>query len=93
MVHASHLDAMVHVDTELPVVRPHELSDVGKRIGKMIATDLVSDGATLQMGQSFYYLKKCCKHFASSSKYRSFGIIFPNGTKISYTVIGLVVEG
>ena len=57
MVHASHLDAMVHVDTELPVVRPHELSDVGKRIGKMIATDLVSDGATLQMGQSFYYLK------------------------------------
>ena len=55
VVHVSHLDTMVHVDTELPVIRPHVLTDVEKRIGRMIAMDLVSDGATLQMGQSHFF--------------------------------------
>ena len=50
LVHESHFDALFEVEekiNELPIVN---LSDDEKKIGKIIADNLVDDGATLQMG-------------------------------------------
>lgn len=55
MIHYSHIDCMVEVDEELPVLRPSALSPTEKAIGQLIAQNLVENGATLQMGNLFIY--------------------------------------
>ncbi|XP_013383090.1 uncharacterized protein LOC106153636 [Lingula anatina] len=51
MVHMSHFDAMVQEDYALPEYNSNRTtSEVEQQIGRIIATNLVQDGATLQMG-------------------------------------------
>lgn len=49
-IHSSHFDAMTEIDTPLPQHGGKGPSDVEAKIGKLIAENLVHDGATLQMG-------------------------------------------
>lgn len=49
-VHQSHFDAAVNVDTPLPQHGGKPPTAVETQIGKLIAENLVEDGATLQMG-------------------------------------------
>lgn len=51
LVHISHFDALVNENRELPEHKEHILSAEEKQIGKLIAENLVHDGATLQMGK------------------------------------------
>ncbi|EEB17172.1 4-hydroxybutyrate coenzyme A transferase, putative, partial [Pediculus humanus corporis] len=50
MIHSSHIDYMVNVDTPLPVHGGKPPTEVESKIGKLIAENLVENGATLQMG-------------------------------------------
>ncbi|XP_076365197.1 succinyl-CoA:acetate/propanoyl-CoA:succinate CoA transferase-like [Tachypleus tridentatus] len=50
LIHKSHFDALVEGQLELPELKPPKLTDVEVTIGKLIADNLVVDGATLQMG-------------------------------------------
>lgn len=51
VVHKSHFDSMVDGLANLPEHCPKERSDVENQIGKLVADNLVVDGATLQMGE------------------------------------------
>jgi acyl-CoA hydrolase len=50
MVHESHFDALVYADFPLPESSYSELSQEERKIGEIIATNLVEDSATLQFG-------------------------------------------
>ncbi|XP_064099010.1 4-hydroxybutyrate coenzyme A transferase-like [Macrobrachium nipponense] len=50
VIHKSHFDAMVDGIENLPEHKPKERSEVDNQIGKLIADNLVVNGATLQMG-------------------------------------------
>ncbi|XP_071536107.1 succinyl-CoA:acetate/propanoyl-CoA:succinate CoA transferase isoform X2 [Panulirus ornatus] len=50
VIHKSHFDAMVDGIESLPEHCPKERSDVENEIGRLIAEELVVNGATLQMG-------------------------------------------
>lgn len=50
VIHQSHIDVVVEVDYPLHELKAGEPSDVEKSIGKLIADNLVENGATLQMG-------------------------------------------
>ncbi|ETN60354.1 4-Hydroxybutyrate CoA-transferase [Anopheles darlingi] len=50
IIHESHFDFAVNVDIPLPEHGGHAMSEVETKIGKLIAENLVEDGATLQMG-------------------------------------------
>ena len=50
IIHQSHFDYAVNVDTPLSEHGHRDMSDVEIKIGKLIAENLVEDGATLQMG-------------------------------------------
>lgn len=50
IIHKSHIDYAINIDTPLPAHGGKPPSDVEARIGKLIAENLVADGATLQMG-------------------------------------------
>lgn len=50
IVHTSHFDVLVKGEMELPEHKTKNLTDVEKAIGKLIAENLVEDGATMQMG-------------------------------------------
>lgn len=50
LIHVSHIDYAVKVDKPLPQHGGSPPSEVETKIGKHIAENLVSDGATLQMG-------------------------------------------
>lgn len=50
LVHTSHFDVLVPADLPLPEHPVKGLTDVEKAIGKHIASNLVEDGATMQMG-------------------------------------------
>lgn len=50
IIHQSHFDFAVNVDTPLPEHGGKATSDVETKIGNLIAENLVDDGATLQMG-------------------------------------------
>lgn len=50
LVHESHFDALVEGTMDLPEHKPKPLTDVEKAIGNHIASNLVEDGATMQMG-------------------------------------------
>jgi acyl-CoA hydrolase len=49
-IHISHIDAIVESTRDLPEHLPRKLDHMDKQIGKLIAEQLVEDGATLQMG-------------------------------------------
>lgn len=49
IIHQSHCDYSVQVDTPLPEHGHREMSAVEVKIGKLIAENLVEDGATLQV--------------------------------------------
>ncbi|XP_035228626.1 4-hydroxybutyrate coenzyme A transferase-like [Stegodyphus dumicola] len=49
-IHISHFDALVEGERELPEHKADVLTDVELNIGKLIANNLVENGATLQMG-------------------------------------------
>lgn len=51
IIHQSHFDAMVWSEDPLPERQPVKPSEVEKKIGGIIAGNLVEDGATIQMGQ------------------------------------------
>ena len=55
----SHFDAMVEGHLPLPVPKKGKGSEVETQIGKLIAENLVVDGATLQMGKDYIY-PTCC---------------------------------
>ncbi|XP_060583073.1 4-hydroxybutyrate coenzyme A transferase-like [Ruditapes philippinarum] len=50
IIHESHVDAMVQWDEPLHEMQIGELSPEEEQIGKLVAENLVEDGATLQMG-------------------------------------------
>lgn len=50
LIHLSHFDAYTEIDTSLPLHGGHPPSEVESKIGALIAENLVTDGATLQMG-------------------------------------------
>lgn len=50
IVHNSHFDRVINVDTPLPDHGGRPMSDVEIKMGKLVAENLVEDGATLQMG-------------------------------------------
>lgn len=50
MIHMSHLDYMVEGEDDLPCKPPSTIPSVEKAIGRLIAENLVENGATLQMG-------------------------------------------
>ncbi|KAL7729139.1 hypothetical protein ACLKA6_009609 [Drosophila palustris] len=50
IIHKSHFDFAVEVNEKLPQHGTGEISAVEKKIGQLIAENLVKDGATLQMG-------------------------------------------
>jgi len=50
IIHVSHLDALVYKDEPMHTIPVPNLSDEDKIIGKLVAENLVDDGATLQMG-------------------------------------------
>lgn len=50
IIHSSHFDAAVKIDTPLPQHGGSGPNEVETQIGKLIAENLVEDGATLQMG-------------------------------------------
>lgn len=50
IIHESHFDAAVNVDIPLPEHGGKGMSETENKIGKLIAENLVEDGATLQMG-------------------------------------------
>ncbi|KAJ8942764.1 hypothetical protein NQ314_009975 [Rhamnusium bicolor] len=50
IIHISHIDYAVKVDTPLPAHAGLPPTDIETQIGKIIAENLVDDGATLQMG-------------------------------------------
>uniref|UniRef100_A0A183BZL6 Acetyl-CoA hydrolase n=1 Tax=Globodera pallida TaxID=36090 RepID=A0A183BZL6_GLOPA len=49
-IHISQIDALVEADTPIYELPAMESSEAEKQIGKLIAENLVEDGATLQMG-------------------------------------------
>ena len=51
-IHMSHLNCMVQVDDPLHERLPSKASDIEQVIGRVIAENLVENGATLQMGNS-----------------------------------------
>lgn len=51
IIHISHVDYAVKVDTPLPTHGGKPPTEIEKKIGKNIAENLVDDGATLQMGK------------------------------------------
>lgn len=51
IIHQSHIDAMVQADEPLHELSKGALSDEEVMIGKVVAENLVDDGATLQMGE------------------------------------------
>lgn len=50
IIHKSHFDYAINIDTPLPQHGGKPCSEVETKIGKLIADNLVDDGATLQMG-------------------------------------------
>lgn len=50
IIHISHVDYAVKTDVQLPQHGGRPPTDVESKIGKLIADNLVEDGATLQMG-------------------------------------------
>ncbi|KAL4220925.1 hypothetical protein ACF0H5_019191 [Mactra antiquata] len=50
IIHESHVDAMVQWDEPLHEMAKNDLTPEETKIGKLIAENLVEDGATLQMG-------------------------------------------
>jgi acyl-CoA hydrolase len=50
VIHMSHFDAMVHGNHPLPQIHVTEMSEEERKIGQLIADNLVDNGATLQMG-------------------------------------------
>lgn len=59
IIHKSHFDYAVEVNTPIVIHDSKPLSDIEKSIGKHIAENLVDDGATLQMGSYYCFLKLC----------------------------------
>ena len=55
IIHQSHFDAMVETSDPLPKKARADPSEVEITIGEIIAANLVSDGATLQMGKLWNY--------------------------------------
>lgn len=53
LIHASHFDAIVQNDSHpLHLRKLAPLGETEKKIGQIIANELVDDGATLQMGKT-----------------------------------------
>ena len=67
LIHKSHVDIMVEVNYPLPELRAEEANDVEKSIGKLIAENLVEDGATLQMGNALFNEKILCDNIYLAS--------------------------
>lgn len=56
IIHISHADYAVKVDTQLPQHGGRPPTEVESKIGNLIAENLVDDGATLQMGKYKFVL-------------------------------------
>ncbi|KAL5013389.1 hypothetical protein ScPMuIL_007659 [Solemya velum] len=50
LIHMSHVDTMVEADDPLPESDPHKLTPEIQEIARLIAENLVEDGATIQTG-------------------------------------------
>ena len=58
VIHESHIDAMVENCEPLHELKRGALSEEEKQIGKLVADNLVVDGATLQMGKATWLVEK-----------------------------------
>lgn len=54
IIHESHIDAIVEQNYVLPELSKGRPTPEEDQIGKLIAENLVEDGATLQMGKYLY---------------------------------------
>lgn len=52
VIHISQFDALVKADVPLPEMGVSKLSKTDDIIGKLLADNLIEDGATLQLGSS-----------------------------------------
>ena len=52
----SHFDAMIEGHVDLPTLHAGDATPQEEKIGQLIAENLVSDGATLQMGEKYCLL-------------------------------------
>lgn len=59
VIHESHIDAMVQHSEPLHELKRGALSEEENKIGKLIADNLVVDGATLQMGKNMFSVVTC----------------------------------
>ena len=64
LVHQSHIDVMIDVDYPLPELKMEEPNEVESSIGKLIAENLVADGATLQMGNCSYVQRTATEYIS-----------------------------
>lgn len=51
IIHSSHFDVLVQADFPLHVRHAGAIGEKERKIGEIIANNLVDDGATLQMGK------------------------------------------
>lgn len=63
LIHQSHIDCMVEHNCELPEIEPILRTPEINEIARLIADNLVEDGATLQTGKSGHFLFKYLLHF------------------------------
>lgn len=73
VIHQSHIDVMVECNGHKLHERPPSgpAAPEEKKIGELIANNLVEDGATLQMGMKVYFLRVAV---ASESFYRFYDV-------------------
>ncbi|KAH3823364.1 hypothetical protein DPMN_125163 [Dreissena polymorpha] len=62
LIHMSHIDCMVEHDTPLPEIAPIIRTPEINEIARLIADNLVEDGATLQTGMIFIGRKCYAEH-------------------------------
>ena len=74
VIHESHIDAMVENCEPLHELKRGALSEEEKQIGKLVADNLVVDGATLQMGKATLLVEKKEGRFVSFSLTKIFGL-------------------
>lgn len=75
-IHLSHLDCVVEVDEDLPDRPPSKASPIETAIGRLIAENLVDNGATLQMGNNLISkLENSRKHIYAFFNFAGIGNI------------------
>lgn len=78
LVHSSHIDVLVEGDEPLGEIPPPSLSPEIQEIAKLIADNLVEDGATIQTGKRGHSQKCSGQGFDSQSHSHFFLLVIHN---------------